>query len=451
MDFNELKKAAFSEASKLGLKEYDLFYMAEESMESEAFRDEIQSAKSSVSGGISFRAIVDGHVGMASTEVLTEEEMKNLVSKAYENGKYIDNEDKHFIYEGASSYEKVPPRDYEESDMKTLKDKTLALQKTIYDKDSRISDGTSTGVYSSYLKIHLANSKGLDLEDSKGMSFSYGSAVARQGEGDNIETRSGSHILCCPLKDMTTMEEAVKDAVSQFGASKDIISGKRKIVFSSGSMRQILGTFSSVFSGVNVQMGLSLLRDKLNEVIGSSCVTICDDPFDERWNFTTAFDCEGYPTYKKNVVEKGVLKTFLYDMTSAAKDGVSSTGNGFRSSYNSFVSVMPNSFYLCPGSLTKEELYHTCKDGIYVTEMKGFHAGASPITGDFSIESAGFEIKDGKVGRPLEGFTVAGNFYSLLKDIEAISNEVEFGFPSGNFTRFGSPEVLVKELVVGGV
>ena len=88
-------------------------------------------------------------------------------------------------------------------------------------------------------------------------------------------------------------------------------------------------------------------------------------------------------------------------------------------------------------------------DGIFVTELKGLHAGANAITGDFSIESAGFLIKDGKLGEAVRSFTIAGNFFKLLSEITAIGNKVETGLSLG-FTVFGSPKVLIKGMSVAG-
>ena len=95
------------------------------------------------------------------------------------------------------------------------------------------------------------------------------------------------------------------------------------------------------------------------------------------------------------------------------------------------------------------ELFAKAGDGIYVTGVKGLHAGANAITGDFSVESEGFLIKDGKKAGPIKSFTVAGNFFSLLKEIDSLSNETKWGIPGG-YTVFGSPDVLVKDMSVAG-
>ena len=162
----------------------------------------------------------------------------------------------------------------------------------------------------------------------------------------------------------------------------------------------------------------------------------------------TPFDGEGVATARRNVIENGVLKTLLYDLTTAKKAGVGSTGNGQKGSYAAPVSIAPYHFSIAAGDATEEELLRAVGEGIYITECKGFHAGANAVTGDFSIESAGFMIRDGKLAEPVKSFTVAGNFFELIKEIDSLGNEVRWGIPGR--TVFGSPDVLVRNMSVAG-
>ena len=87
-------------------------------------------------------------------------------------------------------------------------------------------------------------------------------------------------------------------------------------------------------------------------------------------------------------------------------------------------------------------------DGLYVTEMKGLHAGANAVTGDFSIESAGFLVENGKLTHPVHSFTVAGNFFELLKAIDGVASNVEMGAPARS--AIAAPDILVRGLSVAG-
>jgi PmbA protein len=88
-------------------------------------------------------------------------------------------------------------------------------------------------------------------------------------------------------------------------------------------------------------------------------------------------------------------------------------------------------------------------NGIYITEINGLHAGANPVSGDFSLQSAGFMIRDGKKCEAVKGFTVAGNFFELLKGITALGSKLERGVVTG-FTGFCSPDVVVPDMSIAG-
>jgi PmbA protein len=225
--------------------------------------------------------------------------------------------------------------------------------------------------------------------------------------------------------------------------------GKYSVVFDGRQFRQFLSAFSSVFSAKNAQLGLSLLAGKEGEAVAAPCVTLVDDPMREGCPMQTPFDGEGVATMRRNVIENGVLKTLLYDLTTAKKAGVESTGNGQKGSYSAPVAIAPYNFAIAAGEDSLEELFEQVGNGVYITECKGFHAGANAVTGDFSIESAGFVIRDGKRAEPVKSFTVAGNFFDLLKQIDRLGNEIVWGIPGG-FTVYGSPHILVRNVSIAG-
>ena len=446
MDFNSVKEYLFDAAKKAGLDEYEVYFMESEGISAETLKDEISSFSSTVSGGIGFRCIVNGKMGTASTELFTQEEMAELVERAKNNAKYIENDDKAIIFKGAPEYAKAEPKNMAKSDAAEIKSVALDLIKKTYEQSEYITDGTQTYAVQERTKIVLANSHGLYLENEVGVCGALVQAVvAKDGEsqyGGDIETGFDSE----KLEKMP--KEAIDEALSKIGA-KEIPSGKYDIIFDGKQMRALLSAFSSVFSGRNAYLGLSLLKGKEGEQIGAECLTLVDDPMYSASPMQTAFDGEGVATYKKNVIENGILNTLLYDLASADKVGRESTGNGVRSSYSSTVAIAPYHFYISGGEMSDEQLFDSLGDGIYITELKGLHAGANAVTGDFSIESAGFEVKNGKIASAVKSFTVAGNFFELIKNIEALSNNVKFGFPAG-FTVFGAPNTLIRNCSVAG-
>ena len=88
-------------------------------------------------------------------------------------------------------------------------------------------------------------------------------------------------------------------------------------------------------------------------------------------------------------------------------------------------------------------------NGVYINSLGGLHAGANAVTGDFSLQSAGFMIENGKKTTAVKSFTVAGNFYSLLQNIVAVANNSHLPTAMG-MTAFGAPDTLVDGLSVAG-
>ena len=446
MNFDNVKKYLFDAAKEIGLDEYEVFYSSDSSVSAETLKDEISAFAYGVSGGVCFRCIVDGKIGAASTELLEESELKAIVARAVSNAKNIESDDPAIIFEGSKEYESVNIPPFVVPDAAKIKNNALKLQKMTYESSELVAEGTQSAAFAGESEMRLLNSHGLDLFNKYGIYGAYVQAVVnRDGEAQEYFD-SKEEIELEKLSDLPA--RAVENAVAKLGAST-VASGKYDVIFSAKQVRALISTFSSVFSARNAQLGLSLLKGKEGEKVAADCITLVDDPMREGCRVQTSFDGEGVATHRKTVIENGVLKTLLYDIASAKKAGVEPTGNGQRSSYSEPVTIKPYSFYIEGGEKTLDELTAGVSDGIYLTAMKGLHAGADDVTGDFSIESEGFRIRDGKVCEAIKSFTVAGNFFELIKNIEAVSNEVSYGLPSG-FTVFGAPAMLVRNMSVAG-
>lgn len=142
-------------------------------------------------------------------------------------------------------------------------------------------------------------------------------------------------------------------------------------------------------------------------------------------------------------MKKGVLQGYLYNLTTAQKDGVQSTGNGFGG--GSKIGISPVALTIKPGKKSQEELFQLVGNGVYITEVQGMHAGMNPQSGKFSLQSTGFLIKDGKLDQALDVITVSGDLVSLFNNIVEVANENKM-MPGGTTAS----SVLLKKLAVGG-
>ena len=446
MKFDDVKQFLIAEADRMGLDAYEVYFMETSDSSAETLKDEISSFSSGVRGGVCFRCIVDGQMGSASSELFEENEMRALVARAIENAKNIESDDKAILFEGSEKYAELHIPDSPELDSAELKAIALEIQKNTYASSEYITDGTQSSVFCGKIKTELMNSKGLRLSNSVSTCGAYVCAVI-QKDGEAQDSFDWTQKLGAEeLKSIS--DNATKDALDKLGGVS-VESGKYDIIISGKKMRDLLSAYSSAFSAKQAQLGMSRLRGKEGEKIAADIITVIDDPMREDTTVQTNFDGEGVATYKKAVIEGGVLNTLLYDLATADKAGKISTGNGQRASYAASVNIRPYNFYIGGGDKSFEELLCELNNGLYITEFKGMHAGCNAVTGDFSIESAGFIVRNGKICEAIKAFTVAGNFFELIKDIESISNDISFGISTG-FTCFGSPDVLLRGASVAG-
>lgn len=447
MDFSAFKEAVIARCAELGISEYELYYQTAESTSVGAFQREINQFTGSVEGGVCFRCIVGGKMGYASTEELSEAQAAAVVEKAADNAAALETEDTVFLGEGGQAYEPLTVNAYDLPSTEELIDTVLDMQAKIYAANAAVIDGTTTQGISERSEVAIYNSKGLSLSYVNQVAGLIVSAVVKDGEemANDLKVKLGQ---LSAIDRAALADQAAKGALAKLGG--DVApTGVYPVVFSPKAMADLLQTFSGIFSSETAQKGLSQLADKEGRKIASDVVTIVDDPFHPDNPMPINFDAEGSPTHCKKVVEEGMLNTLLYNLKTANIAGKKTTGNASKAGYNAPVAVRPFTMYLAPGNCSEEKLLNQAGDGVYINALEGLHAGANAVSGDFSLQSAGYLIQNGKKTTHVKAFTVAGNFYELLKNITAVADNVELPMALG-MTAFGAPSVLVQGLSIAG-
>lgn len=244
------------------------------------------------------------------------------------------------------------------------------------------------------------------------------------------------------LKFDQLIDQAVFKTISMLGA-KVIATKKIPVVFDPYVGCEFLALISAGISADNVQRKKSPFADKKESSITPEFVNIFDDGTIMRAVGSSPYDDEGIPTQRTVVIEKGVLKNFLYDSYTAAKDKTESTGNASRGSFMSAPGVGINNFYLEPGKISRQELLSKVKNGLYVMEVMGMHT-ADSITGYFSVGVSGLWIENGNLTWAVQGVAMAGNILELLSNIEMVSDDLRF------YGNVGSPTIKIKEMMISG-
>jgi len=449
MDIKDFAEKLFSKAKEAGFTEYEIYYVDGDSFKVTIYKSEIDQYSLNAHRGLSFRGLYNGKMGYSYTEVLDDYALEMLIKKAKENAMAIEDDDVDIIYGGHDNYADMKGFNEELANMNADEKIKMALQleKDTLSQSDKVKSIEDCMVVTGTGESRIINSKGLDLQYKSNTIYAIVAPVVEEDGKVNTAFAFKAAKNYNDIDTSTIAKEAVEDALAYMGA-ESIPSGKYKVIIRNDVMADMLDTFSGIFSAYNVQKGMSLLKGKIGTKIASEAVTIIDDPLMENGLASAPFDAEGVACYTKTVVEQGKLNTFLYNLKTAQKDGVKSTGNASKASYASPVGVSPSNFYIKPGNKSREDLMNELGDGIFITEIQGLHSGANAVSGDFSLAAKGFEIKNGKKIKPVEQITIAGNFYNLLQDIIEVGADLKFGMPSGGC--FGSPSVIVKELAISG-
>jgi len=199
---------------------------------------------------------------------------------------------------------------------------------------------------------------------------------------------------------------------------------RRTVLFTPEAVSALLGsvTIPSLYGEI-VGRGESVYTGKLGQEVASPLLTLSDDGLLPHGLGTSASDDEGVPSRKTVLVEKGVLKAFLYDIHSATKFGATTTGSAGRGSYRAPPETTARNFIVEGLLHDVGHLISEIREGLLVHEVLGAHT-ASSVSGDFSVSAPLlFSIKDGELGRPLKPVMLSGNIPELLKGVTGLGKD----------------------------
>ena len=446
MERKEYLEKVLAYGRQEGFDECEVFYRGGRAFEVLIMEGEVSNYENSKSEGLAFRGNIGGCTGYAYTERLTEDAIPVLVNMAKENAALLSAEDMEDLYEGEETYPELEGVN-EELEQLAVSEKirgAMKMEEAALAGAEEVASLDYCALGTGLAEIAIKNTKGLDVSFAKNFATAYVSAIARKGG----ETKTGTYFWKAQdwndFDPAETGRRAAERAASHLGATS-VSSGKYDVVLENRAMVSLLGAFAGIFFGENAQKGFSMLNGKTGEKIASEKVTLRDDALLKGGYGTQPFDSEGVSGKNKAVIENGVLKTLLYNRKTAKKDGVQSTGNGFKAGLTGSVKTATTNFYLVKGEISQEELFGQMDDGLFITSLMGLHSGCNAVSGDFSLSAEGFRVEGGKQGQPVEQITIAGNFYKLLEAVEEIADDLYFG--SGGM---GSPSVLVRNLDVAG-
>ncbi len=201
--------------------------------------------------------------------------------------------------------------------------------------------------------------------------------------------------------------------------------------------------------------GMSCYKGMVGEPVASELITVVDDKTIPHMRGTYAFDDEGVPSERTVVVEKGILKNYLFDRFHAMKYEKKSTGNGRRESFRFRPIPRMSNTLILPGADKPEDIISSVDDGVYVVKMGG--GQVDTVRGDFVFEiSEGYLINKGKIGDMIKNATMMGSGLTVLKEIDMVGDDLGFGIGTcgkdgqGVPVSDAQPTLRIPRIVVGG-
>lgn len=435
-------KKFFDLAKENGIEACDFSYHHNKSTSLSIYHQEVDSMTQSDTYKVVARGIVNGKFGQGYTEKIDKNTPLFLVNSIKETASIIESNDPCLIYDKKAKYHNKNVFN-KETISNNLQDK-IALLKEIENKlyayDKRINDVMSVGYEEELDESILSNSYGIRLKDKMATCSIYAEVSAKQGDDIKTGFKVFASLDFNDFNKEQFIEDVAKDALNKLGATQ-CKSKKYPVVFSQECFSKLLRPYLSNVDAEEVQKKSSLFIDKLHQNIASKKLTVVEDSSIKNVAFEY-HDDECVPCNKKFIVKKGVLETYIYTLETASKDNVEPTGNAVRSGK---MKAALGHLIVKNGKHSFDEMISKIKEGVYITSLEGLHAGMNAKSGNFSLQSQGFMIRDGKIAEPLTLITVAGNLVDVFSNIKDIANDSKFILNSTT-----TPSVYIKKLAVSG-
>jgi PmbA protein len=405
---------------------------------------EVEELHQASSKGIGLRVISGQKLGFTYGTDLSKDGLRNLAENAVALAKGAAKDKANGLPRGAQlgstgggeydpAIEDISP----EWKLKAARE----AEKAARAEDPRVRKFDSTGAGDFLSQSAIASSHGARGESRASYVYVYCSPVA-EADGQ-LQTASWSDTRR-KLDKLQPPEEvgrtAAKRAARMLGARKPKTQ-RVPVVFDPQMAAGFISGISAAVNGLLVHKKSSFLGSLIDKQVASPHVTLIDDATLPHGIATRPFDGEGVASRRTAVIENGVLRSFLYDATTARKAKAQSTSSASRA-WASLPSIGTSNFYLQAGTQQAEAIIKGVKNGLYVTAMLG--RGADPVTGDYSRGANGIWIENGELAYPVQEVTVSGNLLQMLRGIDAVGDDLDFRASTV------APTIRFSELVVSG-
>ena len=378
---------------------------------------EIENVEFTNDGALGISVYLGQQKGNASTSDLSEEAIKNTVEAALAIAKYTSPDDCTGLADKELMAFEAPDLElYHGASVDVEQATKLALEaeKSALEYDAKIvnSNGAS---FNSHTGVRVyGNTHGM-LQSYLSSRYSLSCSVIG-GELDQLEN-DYEYTVSREFDVLSSADwvgqNCAKKVIARLNPQK-LSTREVPVIFLNDVATGLISHLTGAISGGSLYRKSSFLLDHLGKQVLPDWFQISERPHLLRRLASTPFDSEGVRTQNLEIIQDGVLQTYLLTSYSGRKMGMQSTGHA--GGIHNWL-VKPN----LTGGLTA--LLRQMSTGLLVTDVMG--QGVNIVTGDYSRGAAGFWVENGEIQYPVAEITIAGQLQDMLKNIVAVADDVE--------------------------
>jgi PmbA protein len=421
----DLLQYAVKQAESLGARDAEAYGAINN--ESEVFieNNDVKQAKSQRTSSIGIRVVLNGSIGFYSTNNLAKSKIREAAAMAIRVA-HASPKDTHNVLPSKSKSKSKSLRgiyDRNADSFQTLDAVRRAdeMLKSAKSYDSRVS--VDSGNFSAEVTTHaLANSNGIELREKASIfSWSIMGMAIEDSEISSFDYQVGGSHYIKDIDVCNTATEFAQTVVNSLGTRKIEESFKGEMLLTPMAANEMIEeVIAHAINSDAVQKKSSHFAGKIGKEVSSDLLTVEDDATNVEGLNASSFDREGVFHRRNVVIEKGILKKFLYNTHTARKDGVRSTGNAGGST-SSPPTVSTTNFLVKPMRSSVDTLVSEIDKGIIISRFSG---NVNPVNGDFSgVVKGGRLVMNGTIRHAVREVMVAGNVFEALRRLNGISSE----------------------------
>ena len=437
-----------AKARALGADESDAYLRSGIESTVSVRKQEIEKLIDAGSQTVSIRVIKGKRTAVCNTSDLTPKALDEMVRVAIELARISEPDE----YAGLPAKEDLSTdmggalmlydERIESLTVDEMKDIVLRAEQAAFDADKRVTNSEGAEFGAERGVVVLANSLGFSGSfPYTAASFSV-SVIADEASGKkhNDHWYSASNVFHHLAAPEDVGRRAAARVVRKIGARK-VDTQEVPVVWEPTMTGALMGVVAGAASGEALYKRSTFLTDFEGQPIASPLVSIVDDATLPAQLGSRPFDGEGVRKRRNVLVDAGVFRQFLFDSYYARRTGRRTTGSASR--MGDQIGVGTGNLIWDAGASDPQDIIASTPDGLYLTDLMGF--GVNQTTGDFSRGAAGLWIEHGQIAFPVAEINVSGNLKQMLRDVDAVGNDLEWR------AGIASPTIRMSRMTVSGL